>query len=688
VASGALGPSGAGNGGAGLGRGPASDPARPADGPAASVFPGPWRWAGICWWLVSAVAVVAVTAWWRTSLPFMARVVVAAGLETIPGLAVSRLLVRRAFPSTKKHWRLWLAGLRCFFCYGYLTCFVLVARWVERQPLSAPAWSTVRWLAIAFGAAALGLGAIAVADTVRHVPAHRRRWELLADAAIGWVVLSGPVAVVVRSTTGITPGQVSGVLAVLRPVAVGFGIAAGLCWFGALLRLLRSTAGLRAWSVDGIDLATVTVALAAPALVAIEPSLAAHHQQLWLLLPLLFLAVALPGMLCAAGMVMVRVPRTVRQTMAVTLLALLALSLVDAWGQILELVAPGVVPVTAVMAVASANFGLFLVVPLLERRRPVAGLSRLRPEAQVRQWDAIPLLVGAGVVALVAEALGSGSGTHAREAIIAVVLAVLVLLGAARHTLSLREARRLRWQIQRMTNELVRRTQRDPLTGLRNRRALLEQFDAVAAACQRTGRPLTVVMLDLDHFKRFNDRYGHLAGDQLLRTIAEAMRRTLRDGDVAARYGGEEFCLLLPGADPAEASALLGRLRRRLQSSGPGTVVAFDRRRPISAAGDEPGLVAAELAALRGALTGWPTDDAGWPGWGTEPAASPAPPAGPVVAALGVTFSAGVANWQVGEPFEHVAHRADQACYRAKAAGRDRVVLADGELRVRDGAST
>ena len=102
----------------------------------------------------------------------------------------------------------------------------------------------------------------------------------------------------------------------------------------------------------------------------------------------------------------------------------------------------------------------------------------------------------------------------------------------------------------------------DPLTGVRNRRG----FDQLAAReiqrSRRTGERIWLVMLDIDHFKRVNDTYGHAAGDEALRAVGTCCREQLREIDVLARFGGEEFVILLAGADQAEAVAIAERLRR------------------------------------------------------------------------------------------------------------------------------
>ena len=113
-------------------------------------------------------------------------------------------------------------------------------------------------------------------------------------------------------------------------------------------------------------------------------------------------------------------------------------------------------------------------------------------------------------------------------------------------------------------DELLRRLQeqakQDGLTGIANRRTWDEQLGATLAASTRDGTRCCVAMLDLDHFKRFNDMHGHQAGDELLRHVARTWAAELRPGDLIARYGGEEFSVLLAGCDLPEAASVLARL--------------------------------------------------------------------------------------------------------------------------------
>ncbi|WP_129339375.1 GGDEF domain-containing protein [Cellulomonas endophytica] len=108
---------------------------------------------------------------------------------------------------------------------------------------------------------------------------------------------------------------------------------------------------------------------------------------------------------------------------------------------------------------------------------------------------------------------------------------------------------------------LHREATRDPLTGVLTRRALEEAVGQACRRAERSGAPLTLVVLDLDGFKGVNDRHGHAAGDALLVALTAAWRTVLRPDDVLGRLGGDEFALLLPGATPDGTRDVLGRLR-------------------------------------------------------------------------------------------------------------------------------
>jgi diguanylate cyclase (GGDEF)-like protein len=103
----------------------------------------------------------------------------------------------------------------------------------------------------------------------------------------------------------------------------------------------------------------------------------------------------------------------------------------------------------------------------------------------------------------------------------------------------------------------------DGLTGVANRRHFDEALEQEWRRCGRTGTPLAVVLFDVDHFKTFNDHYGHQAGDDCLRRVGQALAAGMqRGGELLARYGGEEFAAVLPGADLTEAQHTAERLRR------------------------------------------------------------------------------------------------------------------------------
>ncbi|HTN51956.1 MAG TPA: diguanylate cyclase [Anaeromyxobacter sp.] len=163
---------------------------------------------------------------------------------------------------------------------------------------------------------------------------------------------------------------------------------------------------------------------------------------------------------------------------------------------------------------------------------------------------------------------------------------------------------------------LVEMNMRDGLTGVFNRRYLDHRLQVELERFRRYARPLSVVIVDIDHFKRVNDEYGHPCGDEVLRALAASLERSVRKSDVVARYGGEEFCLILPETARAGALTLAEKVRRCVE-------------------------------AQRHA-------------WGGRE--------------LSLTISAGVAEAQAGAagPAE-LLQRADQALYCAKSGGRNRV---------------
>jgi diguanylate cyclase (GGDEF)-like protein len=144
-----------------------------------------------------------------------------------------------------------------------------------------------------------------------------------------------------------------------------------------------------------------------------------------------------------------------------------------------------------------------------------------------------------------------------------------------------------------LVSQLADQAHRDGLTGLPNRREWDEVLGREIARAQRSGRPLALAVLDLDHFKDFNDRHGHLAGDDLLRAAAQAWRACLRAPDVLARWGGEEFAVLFPDSTAEEATLVLRRLRA-VTPEGQSFSAGVVQYRP----GEEPASVMAAADSL------------------------------------------------------------------------------------------
>lgn len=136
------------------------------------------------------------------------------------------------------------------------------------------------------------------------------------------------------------------------------------------------------------------------------------------------------------------------------------------------------------------------------------------------------------------------------------ILCCSVFAGLAEYT-----RRRTHQLLTLLTRQLAESARTDELTGLANRRALYERLEYEQVRAQRTGRPLSISICDVDHFKSVNDKYGHQCGDKMLQSVARLLHDNVRRQDTICRWGGEEFMLLLPETDESGAARLAEKLR-------------------------------------------------------------------------------------------------------------------------------
>ena len=118
---------------------------------------------------------------------------------------------------------------------------------------------------------------------------------------------------------------------------------------------------------------------------------------------------------------------------------------------------------------------------------------------------------------------------------------------------------------EKLLHEYMQAASMDGLTGLANRQALDRALASALSGFDDRRNPLTVIMFDIDHFKSVNDRFGHQAGDEVLKAVARVLIDSARNTDFAARYGGEEFCLVMPGADPDTAMEKAEEMRAKIE---------------------------------------------------------------------------------------------------------------------------
>ncbi len=238
-------------------------------------------------------------------------------------------------------------------------------------------------------------------------------------------------------------------------------------------------------------------------------------------------------------------------------------------------------------------------------------LARILKDEDVERFVPIILITGLGDMESKRRGIASGADDFLTKPVSSVELQLRLS--------SMLRIKELTDQIKAANDKLAELAATDPLTQLRNRRVIYEHLEREFARARRYDHPLSVFMMDIDHFKSVNDNHGHGVGDEVLRVVARVLRNSTRETDIVGRYGGEEFIVLAPETG-AEAAMIVGeRIRTAIQAE--------------SEAG-----------------AGIPT----------------------------VTISIGVATTQAVEAahFEDLIHLADQALYSAKRAGRNQVKMA------------
>jgi diguanylate cyclase (GGDEF)-like protein len=486
----------------------------------------------------------------------------------------------------------------------------------------APGWWDVAWTSAALSALVgmcLAAGAAPSSD--------RRRWKLWAAATAFWLI-------------GQSLWDLFGV--------IGFPSSPNLAdagWWGfavlVMASLLRNGSSSRSVRVVGLS---ETIPIVGAAVAFSVAALWHDASGSSLSMPARLSALAYPAVYIAAAVLMLQamIGGTLRGTRSAALRLVLIGMASQAvgfsfWSQ--QLLQRAYVPGRTVLD-PLWTLGLIAIAfgGLLAARRPEPTFEIKEP---AKYGGILPaamfafLIVGlirdqvAGAPAEVRVALAAGLLLCGVALIVRSVLlesrlrALLTRERAALGVLAERES-----ELAALNARLVEDSRRDPLTGMRNRRALTDDVLALETVRQHSGRKFAVALCDVDHFKAYNDRLGHLAGDQALRTIAATIRGALRDGDIAYRFGGEELLLVLEAEDPVAATAAVERIRHAVA------------RAPV-----------------------------------------PHPDGGEQELTISVGIAAG------DEEFATLLARADAALYRAKRAGRNRTVAAGAQEATLDPAT-
>lgn len=246
---------------------------------------------------------------------------------------------------------------------------------------------------------------------------------------------------------------------------------------------------------------------------------------------------------------------------------------------------------------------------LMDNQMPEKSGMEWLAEISEKRMAPVVMLTGSGSEEVAVQALQEGAvgylpkGSLSKEKLVEAIDAAL-------------KKWRLMQQSRANQEELERLANFDSLTGLHNRRAILHRLDEHIKQVRRYEGELSLIMLDIDYFKKVNDQYGHLIGDEVLENVAVLMQQNVRNTDSVGRYGGEEFIVVLSETDLSSALIVAERLRNAIE--------------------------AAEMRGSEGNM-------------------------------FGITVSQGVSSYKPGEDKQSLISRADDALYRAKQNGRNRV---------------
>ncbi|MCJ7576806.1 MAG: diguanylate cyclase, partial [Dehalococcoidia bacterium] len=248
---------------------------------------------------------------------------------------------------------------------------------------------------------------------------------------------------------------------------------------------------------------------------------------------------------------------------------------------------------------------------LMDNQMPGKSGMEWLAEIAERQLAPVVMLTGSGTEEIVAQAFQAGAVGYLPKGSLSQAKLKNIIDVALDKWTRLQQAMADKEKLERLATF-------DSLTGLYNRRAILGKLRELINLANRYKEDFSLIMLDIDHFKKVNDRYGHLTGDDVLEKVAALIRGNIRDTDIAGRYGGEEFIIILPQTTLSSAWVVVERLRSII-----------------------------EQAEMKD-------------------------PAGNVFA---ITVSQGLAGWERGEDAHSLISRSDEALYKAKEKGRNRVQI-------------
>ncbi len=525
------------------------------------LMPQFWLKVTYIYWVIVTMVSVGLSFFVKSTPAFLITVVFVSGPFIAPSIVFTTQLIKLVPEEHRNVWQGMIHGLKLFFLWGFLLGAIEIDQWLKHFDFTwNPMWELLRVLGPLYTLALILFWGWVIKRTMNLSPSLWQKLELGTNILMGVIVTIIPASLVLgpyafKYYTAAIPS--------VKYLSAALGILAMISWTGAMIDLLKIKSGRRVVSVDALDVLMIVAAFGGPMFLVISNGMSRVAGLDFYIAPLISMAILMPGVLGSAFLTYFRIEPGQRNLLIVLMLLLLTSS-VHAWAEILRALGYFRHLTPLLILTECINFGFFMLIAFFEVKVPAKGLERFDTKSQLRKGNFMPLLLFLGLIFLVFEAWRKSSVESWAPIFSISVLSLIIVLALIRHAFVAVETRGLYNEVSSLNKQLFEESQVDPLTNLKNRRAFNTGIEYLFARSSRTSEPLVVVMIDIDYFKNYNDSFGHVAGDELLKTLADIFQNNSRGQDIISRFGGEEFCFLLPNTNLDGAMTLVEELRSKV----------------------------------------------------------------------------------------------------------------------------